>query len=80
MSDDLSKLSFEKALAELEASVQRLEEGDLTLEEAIALYERGMRLAARCSDALDSAELQVKELSTIGYQPQAGAFLDKEGE
>jgi exodeoxyribonuclease VII small subunit len=69
MSNDPSELSFEKALAELEASVHRLEEGHLTLEEAITLYERGMRLAARCSDALESAELQVQELAAMGDQP-----------
>jgi exodeoxyribonuclease VII small subunit len=80
MSDDLSELSFESALEELEGAVQRLEEGNLTLQEAIVLYERGMRLAARCSDALDSAELQVEELTVMGDQPQAAMFFEVEGE
>jgi exodeoxyribonuclease VII small subunit len=80
MSDALSELSFERALEELEGAVQRLEEGDLTLEEAIALYEQGMRLAARCSDALDSAELQIQELAVMGDQPQAGMFFEEKGE
>ena len=62
MGDELEKLSFEAAFGELEATVQRLETGELTLEEAIALYERGMRLARRCSEALDAAELQVQQL------------------
>jgi exodeoxyribonuclease VII small subunit len=66
MSEDVKNLSFEQAFGELEATVQRLEAGDLALEEAIALYERGMRLAQRCSDALDAAELQVQELSQAG--------------
>lgn len=66
MSEDVKNLSFEQAFGELEATVQRLEAGDLVLEEAIALYERGMRLAQRCSDALDAAELQVQELSQAG--------------
>jgi exodeoxyribonuclease VII small subunit len=66
MSEDLKKLSFEQAFGELEATVQRLEAGDLALEEAIALYERGMGLARRCSDVLDAAELQVEELSLAG--------------
>ena len=56
-------LSFEKAFHELEAAVQRLEEGDLALDEAITLYERGMHLARRCSDVLDAAELQVQQLT-----------------
>jgi exodeoxyribonuclease VII small subunit len=66
MGEELKELSFEQAFGELEATVQRLEAGELTLEEAIALYERGMGLARRCSDALDAAELQVEELSVAG--------------
>ena len=80
MSDSWSNLSFEEALAELEGAVRRLEEGDLTLEEAIALYERGMRLAARCSDALDTAELQVQKLTVVGDQQQVGMFFEEEEE
>jgi exodeoxyribonuclease VII small subunit len=66
MSKELENLSFEQAFEELGTTVQRLEAGDLALEEAIALFERGMRLARRCSDALDAAELQVQELSMTG--------------
>ena len=66
MSKEFEELSFEEAFAELETTVQRLEAGDLTLEEAIALYERGMRLAQRCTDTLDAAELQVQELALVG--------------
>jgi exodeoxyribonuclease VII small subunit len=72
--NDLEKLSFEQALGELEATVHRLEAGDLTLEEAIALYERGVRLARRCSDTLDSAELQVQQLAMVSDQQQLGMF------
>jgi exodeoxyribonuclease VII small subunit len=72
--NDLDKLTFEEAYRELEATVQRLEAGDLTLEEAIALYERGMRLARHCSDALDAAELQVQQLTVIHDQQQLGMF------
>jgi exodeoxyribonuclease VII small subunit len=69
MSDELEKLSFELAFGELEATVQRLEAGELTLEEAIALYERGMRLASHCNQVLDDAELQVKRLAPTGREP-----------
>lgn len=62
--NDLEKLSFEEAFRELEVTVQQLEEGDLLLEQAISLYERGMRLAQHCSDALDAAELRVQELAS----------------
>jgi exodeoxyribonuclease VII small subunit len=66
MSQEVQDLTFEQAFGELESTVQRLEAGDLTLEEAIALYERGMRLAQRCTDTLDAAELQVQELALAG--------------
>jgi exodeoxyribonuclease VII small subunit len=65
---ELEKLSFEEAFGELEVTVQRLEGGDLTLDEAVALYERGMGLARRCNDALDAAELRVQELAVASDQ------------
>lgn len=61
--NDVDKLPFETAFQQLETTVQRLEAGDLTLEEALALYEQGMRLARRCGEALDAAELQVQQLT-----------------
>ncbi len=54
--------SFETVYRNLEDSVGRLETGGLTLEESIALYERGMRLARRCKEMLDAAELRVSRL------------------
>ncbi len=74
MSEEVEGLSFEQAFAELEATVQRLEAGDLTLQEAIALYERGMRLARHCNDALDAAELQVEQLALGDHRPDAGGL------
>jgi exodeoxyribonuclease VII small subunit len=77
MSENLETLSFEDAFEKLEAAVQRLEEGDLKLEEALALYEQGMNLARRCSQALDAAELRVQTLSPAEEQTQMGmAFTD----
>ena len=66
MSEELEGLTFEEAFGELEATVQRLEAGSLTLDEAIAVYQRGMSLAQHCSAALDAAELQVEELTEAG--------------
>jgi len=59
---DVSELSFEEAFRELEETVRRLEEGDLALDESIAFFERGMRLAEYCGEKLDKAELRVKQL------------------
>jgi len=56
------ELTFEEALAQLEATVARLEAGNLTLEEAVALYEEGMRLVRLCNQRLDAAELRVSRV------------------
>lgn len=53
---------FEAQLEELDGIVTALEDGRLPLEEALALYERGMRLAKVCQDRLDTAELRVRRL------------------
>lgn len=57
-----SEQSFEKMFSELEAVVEKLEAGDLTLDESLALFQRGMELAKLCGVMLDTAELRVKEL------------------
>ncbi len=62
--------SFEQLFEELETTVQKLEEGDLTLDESLALYERGMQLAKQCGEQLDRAELRIKELApTLDEMP-----------
>jgi exodeoxyribonuclease VII small subunit len=58
----ITDLTFEQAFAELEESVRTLERGDLPLEEALALYERGQELAAYCAKLLDEAELKVQQI------------------
>jgi exodeoxyribonuclease VII small subunit len=60
------KIAFEDALAELERTVQRLESGGLTLEESLALFELGQKLAARCEAALNEAELRLEQLRPKG--------------
>ncbi|MFQ6016317.1 MAG: exodeoxyribonuclease VII small subunit [Anaerolineae bacterium] len=62
MTVDIEKLSFEEAFRELEETVHKLEAGDLTLEESITLFERGMQLANYCSEKLDKAELKINQL------------------
>jgi len=59
---DLAGMAFEAAFAELEDTVRRLEEGNLSLDESLRLFERGQKLAAYCSAQLDSAELRVQQL------------------
>jgi len=55
--------SFEQAQAELEQIVERLEQGQASLDEAIALWERGERLYALCRGRLDAAQGKVEELA-----------------
>ena len=54
--------SFEQALARLEKVAERLESPDTPLEEAVALYEEGVKLAALCASRLEQAELRISEL------------------
>ncbi|UCC64232.1 MAG: exodeoxyribonuclease VII small subunit [Anaerolineae bacterium] len=57
-----NELTFEAAFQELEETIQRLEDGELTLDEAIALFERGQALARLCDEKLEQAELRVSQL------------------
>ncbi len=59
----VEELSYEQALAELEAIVASLEVNKLPLDESMALYERGQALTKHCVALLDKAELRVKQLS-----------------
>jgi len=66
MTDDLTGLTFEQAYDQLEAVVAQLESGELTLEESVALYERGQQLARVCGDMLDAADLRVRQVTDSG--------------
>ncbi|MCS6863115.1 MAG: exodeoxyribonuclease VII small subunit [Abditibacteriales bacterium] len=56
-------LSFEEALQQLEAIVEKLESGEASLEESLALFERGMGLAKLCEDKLNRAATKIQELT-----------------
>lgn len=69
--------AFEALYAELEETVRRLEEGDLSLSDALSLFERSTVLAERCNALLDHAELRVRQLvqradGSLDTQPLAG--------
>lgn len=63
MSDDISGLSFEKALAALEEIVARLEGGKVDLEESIKIYERGEALRKHCQAKLKEAEARIEKIT-----------------
>ena len=60
---DVKKLSFERALEELETIVKRLEDGKVPLEESVAIYERGEALKRRCEELLRQAEARVEKIT-----------------
>ena len=64
--DDTPELNFEEALRDLEEIVSRLETGDLSLEESLALFEQGQKLARTCSRQLEAATLRVEQLTGDG--------------
>ena len=70
-SDDITKLSFEAALAELERIVAELESGKAELERSIQVYERGAALKAYCDGKLREAQLRVEKI-VMGPAGEAG--------
>jgi len=56
-------VDFEGALEELEGLVERMEEGDLSLEESLKTYERGIALSRACQKSLDAAEQRIQILT-----------------
>lgn len=63
LTDDLTEVDFEAALAELETLVANMEGGELSLEDSLKAFERGVKLTRHCQTALKNAELKVKVLT-----------------
>jgi exodeoxyribonuclease VII small subunit len=61
-----SSIDFEAALEELEALVERMETGELSLEESLRAFERGVALTRDCQRALKDAEIRVRALTQSG--------------
>lgn len=67
------QFDFEQALAELEKIVKQLESGNLPLEQSLALFERGVKLARECRQKLQAAELKISRL----IEEQEGEFREE---
>lgn len=65
---------FEQSLDQLEQLVERMEQGEMSLEDSLAAYERGVGLYRRCQQALEQAELRVKLLSDPEHPENAEPF------
>jgi len=60
----VEELNYEEAIQELEEIIATLEKGENTLDEALALFERGQALSRHCTGMLDNAELRVQQLTS----------------
>ena len=72
---DTSIKDFEAAIGELDAVVKKLEEGELSLEQSLALYERGIQLSRFCHSRLEEAERRIELLTDRGELKPAPAAL-----
>jgi exodeoxyribonuclease VII small subunit len=73
------KVDFETAMRDLEALVERLEKGDLPLEESLAAFERGVMLTRSCQTALKEAEQKVEILLKRAGEPTIAEFDTADG-
>jgi exodeoxyribonuclease VII small subunit len=74
------KPGFENALAELESRVRKLEAGEVTLDEALQLFEEGVSLANSCHEQLDAAEDRISSLSRGQAGIQSTSLPEPKGE
>ena len=61
--NDISKLSFEQAIKELGGIVQKIEQGEIALQDSLSQYERGMALIKHCRAILQKAEKRIEKIS-----------------
>ena len=66
VNDPLEKMTFEDAMKELENLVEALDKGDVSLDEAIAAYDRGSQLKDHCQKKLNEAKMKVETIQSSG--------------
>lgn len=78
--EKVNELSYEKATAELEAIVQQLESGELSLEQSVELFQKGMNLAKVCTDRLNEIEARITQLieQTDGRTDEASYGVNRD--
>ncbi|TMC45904.1 MAG: exodeoxyribonuclease VII small subunit [Chloroflexi bacterium] len=67
--DDVARMNYETAAAELERTVAQLGKEQDDLAESVRIFERGLALARRCAGLLDDAERRLKEMAPAGERP-----------
>ena len=78
--EPIEQLSFDAALQQLEALAQKLEGGDIPLEDALAVYERAVRLFTHCRDRLERVELRLEQLTSDLEGEVTTTSLEPEGD
>ena len=68
MTEKKTKMTFEETMAELEETVRLLESGDVSLDDSIKLFEKGIKLSKACQKMLDTAEKKVTVLMSDGKE------------
>jgi exodeoxyribonuclease VII small subunit len=68
--DDLSKLSFEEAIRALSQIVEKIESGQVPLQESLEQYEKGMRLITHCRRILQEAEKRIAQIEEVREAPK----------
>tara|TARA_B100000519_G_C13846573_1_gene252172 strand:+ start:46 stop:279 length:234 start_codon:yes stop_codon:yes gene_type:complete len=76
MANKKIEIDFEKALEQLEGIVEDLESGDLSLENSLKSFEKGIKLARQCQEQLSKAELQVQKLIEENGELKASPLKD----
>ena len=76
MATKKTDINFEKALEELEGIIEDLESGDLSLENSLKSFEKGIKLARQCQEQLSKAELQVQKLIEENGELKASPLKD----
>ena len=77
--NNVDKLSFEEAIKELAAIVEKIEEGEITLNDSLEQYEKGMKLIHRCRAILTEAERRIEKISS-GEQGGDDGGAEKSGQ
>ncbi|MCG8614148.1 MAG: exodeoxyribonuclease VII small subunit [Pseudomonadales bacterium] len=82
MTENENPIPFEQSLQELEAIVKKMEQGELSLDDSLKAFERGVALSRQCQNALKDAELKVAKLTAEGtLEPfNLGTDLEESGQ
>ena len=78
VTEETATITFEEAMEELETIVEKLEEGDVPLEEAISIYKKGMEFSKLCHDKLKNVEEQLTQIFTADGHQQTFSIQEEE--